>query len=319
MRSTIITACRQVLSGVLGASALMLAQGLAGADARAEEVPIGVYVPLTGALAPLGEDMRNGIELAAQHVSTVKGMPINLIFEDTQANAATGLRKAQKLVLQDQVDLLIGGASSAVVLGIAAQGQRLDVPIVTTNSQAVQTTGEQCSRYLFRTNPNDAMQARANEELMKVKPELRDKKWFIVFHDFVWGLSNKGEFEKLKGIEIVGEAGRPLGTADWSSAIAQIQASDADAIYLALAVGDDMPAFIRQARSFGLDHFMLPPLGMPDSMLQALGEDAVGLVAGALFGTWMSEDSNPKMAKFVQDYYDAYGTVPGPQAIQAYA
>lgn len=290
-----------------------------GALAHAEDLVIGVYVPTTGALAPLGVDMKNGYELAVKHVPKVKGQPVRLVVEDTQANAATGLKKAQKLVLQDRAKVLIGGASSAVVLGINAQATRLNVPIVTTNSQAVQTTGEQCSKYLFRTNPNDAMQANGNALLMKKMPELLQKKWFVVYHDFVWGQSNKKEFEKIPGIKIVGEAGRPMGTADWSSAISQIQASGADAIYLALAVGDDMPAFIRQARSFGLKQVMLPPLGMPDSMLQALGDHAVGLTTGGLFGSWMLEDRNPEMARFVKDYHATYGIVPGPQAIQAYA
>lgn len=299
-------------------SVAIMAGGLTSA-ASAQEVVIGVIVPMTGALAPLGTDMKNGYLQAVKDVPTIKGQPIKLVIEDTQANAATGLKKAQKLVLEDRVKMLVGGASSAVVLGINAQAARLNVPILTTNSQAVQTTGEQCSRYLFRTNPNDAMMAKGNALLMREKPELLEKKWFVVFHDFVWGQSNKGEFEKIPGIKIVGSAGRPMGTADWSSAISQIQASGADAIYLALAVGDDMPAFIKQARSFGLKQFMLPPLGMPDTMLQALGDDGVGLITGGLFGSWMSEDANPNMAKFVKDYVASFNIVPGPQAIQAYA
>jgi len=285
----------------------------------AEDVTIGIFVPTTGGLAPLGEEMKNGYELAAKNVSVVKGQKIRLVVEDTQANAAVGLRKAQKLVLQDKAKLLIGGASSAVVLGINAQAARLNVPIVTTNSQAVQTTGDQCSKFLFRTNPNDAMVGRANAILMKKRPELLEKKWFVVFHDFVWGQSNKAEFARIPGIKIIGEAGRSLGTADWSSAISQIQASGADAIYLALAVGDDMPGFIRQARSFGLKQFMLAPLGMPDSMLQALGDTGVGMITGGLFGSWMTENTNPKMASFVKEYVAEYKKVPGPQAIQAYA
>lgn len=300
-------------------ASLALQAGVASGTAHAEDLVVGVFVPTTGALAPLGIDMKNGYELAAKHVPTVKGMTVKLVIEDTQANAAVGLTKAQKLVLQDRAKVLVGGASSAVVLSINAQAQRLNVPIVTTNSQAVQTTGEQCSKYLFRTNPNDAMMANANAALMKKRPELLKKKWFIVYHDFVWGQSNKAEFAKIPGISIVGDAGRPMGTADWSSAISQIQASGADAIYLALAVGDDMPAFIGQVRSFGLKQFMLPPLGMPDSMLQALGDNGVGLITGGLFGSWMLEDRSPAMARFVKDYYAAYRIVPGPQAIQAYA
>ena len=298
---------------------LLAGTALLTGQAQAEDLKIGVLVPTTGALAPLGIDMRNGYMQAVKDVPTVKGMSVELVVEDDQINPAVGLRKAQKLVLEDRVKMIIGMASSAVALGINAQAQRLNVPILTTNSQAVQTTGEQCSRYMFRTNPNDAMMAKGNAQLMKARPDLLRKKWFVVFHDFVWGQSNKGEFEKIPGIKVVGSAGRPLGTADWASAISQIQASDADAIYLALAVGDDMPAFIKQVRGFGLKHSMLPPLGMPDQMLQALGDDAAGFVTGGLFGSWMAEDTNPAMAKFVKDYVASFGTVPGPQAIQAYA
>ncbi len=301
-------------------TALCMALALqASPSMAADDITIGVLVPTTGGLAPLGVDMKNGYELAVKNEPTVKGQKVRLVVEDSQANAAVGLKKAQKLVLQDKVKLLIGGASSAVVLGVNAQAARLNVPLVTTNSQAVQTTGDQCSKYLFRTNPNDAMVGKANALLMQKRPELLQKKWFVVFHDFVWGQSNKAEFAKIPGIKIVGEAGRSMGTADWSSAISQIQASGADAIYLALAVGDDMPGFIRQARSFGLNQFMLAPLGMPDSMLQALGNNGVGMISGGLFASWMLEDQNPEMARFVKEYVADYGIVPGPQAIQAYA
>lgn len=307
---------------LLSATLISVAAGLLAAPASAQDrepVAVGVYVPLTGAFAPIGQDMKQGIELAAKHVGTVRGRPLKLVIEDDQANASTGLKKAQQLVQQDKAVLLLGGASSAVVLGLAAQADRLGVPIVTTNGQAVQITGEQCNRFVFRSNPNDAMMARANAVLFEERPELLKKKWFVVYHDFVWGKSNKAEFAKIPGVAIAGEAGRPLGTADWSSAIAQIQASDADAVYLALAVGDDMPAVIKQIRSFGLKHFILPPLGMPDSMLQAVGEAGEGLLTGGLFGSWTLAEGDPTLKAVVDDYFAAYRSVPGMQAIQAYS
>lgn len=306
-------------NAVLMSASILAVSGLSASVAFAEDVKIGVVLSMTGALAPLGVDMKQGYEQAIKDVPTVKGQAVKLVVEDDQGSAAVGLSKAQKLVLQDRVKFLVGGTSSAVVLAINAQSARLGVPMLTTNSQAVQTTGDQCSRSMFRTNPNDAMMAKGNALLMEARPELLKKKWFVVYHDFVWGQSNKAEFAKIPGIQVVGSAGRPMGTADWSSAISQIESSGADAIYLALAVGDDMPAFIKQARSFGMKQFMLPPLGMPDAMLQALGDDAVGLVTGGLFASWMTEDQNPAMAKFVKDYAASFGVVPSPQAIQGYA
>ena len=298
---------------------LVLSATPAAAAAAGGDITIGVFVPTTGGYAPLGTEMRNGYALAVKDAPEVKGKTVKLVVEDSQGEPAPGLKKAQQMVLQDHARLLIGGASSSVVLAINAQAARLNVPIVTTNSQAVQTTGSQCSRWLFRTNPSDSMEANANALLMQKRPDLKKKKWFVVYHDLVWARSNKDQFAKISGIDIVGEAGRALGTADWASTFAQIRSSGANAIYLALIVGNDLPSFIRQARSFGLKQFMLAPLGMPDSMLQTLGEQGVGLVTGGLFGSWMLEDQNPKMKTFVNEYGKTYGVVPGPQAIQAYA
>jgi len=292
--------------------------GLSMNYAAAQEVVLGVFVPTTGVLAPLGNDMKNGFELAAQGAK-VKGRPVKLVIEDTAANPANGLRKAQKLVLEDKAVLLIGGTASSVTLGINAQAARLNVPIVTTNAQAVAITGDQCSRFLFRTVPNDAMSAKASTIMMQERKDLLNKNWFVIYHDFAYGISNKNEFAKIPGIKIAGEAGRPLGTADWSSAIAQIQASKADGIYLALAVGDDLTAFVNQARGFGINFPVMTPVGIPDSMLQALGKNGVGMIAAALTTSWMQEETNPKIAELVKAYHAKYGVVPGYQAIQAYA
>ncbi|WP_083220369.1 ABC transporter substrate-binding protein [Hoeflea olei] len=296
----------------------LLTAGLGMGTAQAEDVRIGVFVPTTGVLAPLGNDMKNGFELAARG-ATVKGEPVRLIIEDTAANPANGLRKAQKLVLEDQVKLLIGGASSAVTLGIGAQAARLNVPIITTNGQAVAITGDQCGKFLFRTVPHDGNSAKASAAMFSERKDMLEKKWFVVYHDFAYGLSNKAEFAKIPGINIVGEAGRPVGTADWSSAISQIQSSDADGVYIALAVGDDLTAFVNQLRGYGITFPVLTPVGIPDTMLQALGDNGVGMMAGGLTASWMQEADNPKIAQLVKDYHDAYGIVPGYQAIQAYA
>lgn len=298
--------------------AIGLAATLAANTSQADDVVLGIFVPTTGNWAAIGTDMRNGFELAAQGAK-VKGQPVRLVVEDTAGNPQTGLKKAQKLKLEDKAVLLIGGASSAVTLAINAQADRLNVPIITTNGQAVAITGDKCSRFLFRTVPNDALAAKGTTVLMQQRKDLLNKKWFVVYHDFVYGHSNKAEFAKVPGVKIVGEAGRPLGTADWSSAISQIQASQADGVYLALAVGDDLTAFVNQLRGFGINHSVIVPVGIPDSMLQALGKNGVGMVTGGLTASWTQEDSNPQVAEFVKAYVAKYKVVPGYQAINAYA
>ena len=289
-----------------------------GGGSAGEGVKVGIYVPLTGAQAPIGEDMRDGTALAVEQFGEINGEKVTWQAADTQSDPAVALSMAQKMVQNDDVNLLVGGTNSSETLAIAAQAERLDVPIVATNSQAVSVTGEDCSKYLFRTNPNDAMTAKANEIFLDSDPELGSKSWDVVVHDNVWGQSNAEAFKGTPGIKIDSTVTRPVGTTDWSTVLTRLSGSSDAGIYAALLVGADLPAFIKQTRSFGIDRTILPPLGMPDSMLAELGEPAVGLRTGGLFGSWMLEAENEGMKKFVESYYKKYDRVPGPMAIQAY-
>lgn len=101
---------------VLMSASILAGAGLSANVALAEDVKIGVVLSMTGALAPLGVDMKQGYEQAVKDAPTVKSQTVKLVVEDDQVSAAIGLSKAQKLVLQDRVKILVGGASSAVVL-----------------------------------------------------------------------------------------------------------------------------------------------------------------------------------------------------------
>ena len=286
--------------------------------AVAEDLVVGVLLPMTGYLGPIGVDQRRGIELAAKHHPKVKGMDLKVIFEDTQTKADIALMKAQKLVLQDKAKVLAGLTASSDTLMVAGQAARLNVPMVTFYAQVNQITGTACNKMLFRTSPYDAMVIKATASLMKDREDLRAKKWFVVYHDILWGRDNKAAFAAIPGVKIVGEAGRAPGLADWASMIAQIQASNADGIYLAMGTGDEMPAFVRQARDFGLKQVILAPVGMPDSMLQAVAEGGVGMVGAGQLATWTYESASPDLQQFNKEYFDTYKVAPGAGAIEGY-
>lgn len=311
---------KKVLASASIASLALIASscGAAGGSAEEEGVHVGIYVPLTGAQAPLGVDMRDGTALAVEQFGEINGQPVTWQAEDTQSDPAAALSMAQKMVQSDGADMLVGGTNSSETLAIAAQAQRLDVPVIATNSQAVSVTGEECNRYVFRTNPNDAMTAKANAIFIEKNPELSGKSWDVVVHDNVWGQSNAEAFKSIPGIKIDSSITRPVGTTDWSTALTKLRGNKDAGIYAALLVGADLPAFINQTRAFGIDRVILPPLGMPDSMLAELGAPAVGLRTGGLFGSWTMQNRNEKMKAFVESFYEEYDRVPGPMAIQAY-
>jgi len=69
-------------------AALLVSTALLIGHAKAEDLKIGVLVPTTGALAPLGIDMQNGYMQAVKDVPKIKGMSVQLVVEDSQAGIA---------------------------------------------------------------------------------------------------------------------------------------------------------------------------------------------------------------------------------------
>ena len=97
------------LQKVLLGSCLALGLGLT-AQAYAEELRIGFVAPTTGLFAQVGKDMVDGFQLYLdQHGNKLGGADVKFIVEDEQGKPDTAVTKAKKLILQDHVQMYIGG------------------------------------------------------------------------------------------------------------------------------------------------------------------------------------------------------------------
>ena len=75
----------------------------------AEELRIGFLAPMTGIFAQIGKDMSHGFKMYLDEVgSDFAGAQVTFILEDGQGKPPVNVRKAQKLIRQDRVHLLIG-------------------------------------------------------------------------------------------------------------------------------------------------------------------------------------------------------------------
>ena len=93
--------------------------------------------PLSGVYASLGTNKLNGIKmLFGEKNNQVEGARFELIIEDTEAKPQEGLRKARKLVEQDNVDVLLGVISSAVGYALKEYVARAKKVWVTTGAAA---------------------------------------------------------------------------------------------------------------------------------------------------------------------------------------
>ena len=114
---------------------LVAAALIAAPAAAAEPVKIGVVTPLTGTYAPIGQQVRWGIELAAKEINAaggILGRPVELLFEDEEANPAVAVQKAEKLFQVAKVDFLTGTVNSGSTLAVGQLAERNDRLISTT-------------------------------------------------------------------------------------------------------------------------------------------------------------------------------------------
>jgi branched-chain amino acid transport system substrate-binding protein len=306
-----------LITSLLLAGAFLLAPLNAVA---ADPVKIGVLVPLSGIVAQGGEEMKMGIQMAAEEKKTILGRPIELIVEDTQLNPPVAVSKAEKLVFKDQCKALIGVFSSGVGLAIAKNIDRLNVPFLTTHVMETKLYG--LHPLVFRSGQlaNDQT-AVGNVKGILATPDLKDRTYYVLVHDYAWGHDAARRFialAKENGIKIYNENfdKAPTKTKDWSSYISKIKASGADGIYIAL-ITNVIPAFAKQAYDFGIQKYARIVSGAAPGPveLEAGGDACIGIFGAS---DWCWDVDNPISDKWEADFWAKYKTIPSDAACHSY-
>jgi branched-chain amino acid transport system substrate-binding protein len=226
----------------------------APALSQSKVVKIGDLGSKVGVFEGYGKYQTMGIHMAVDELNAkggVLGHKIEVISEDDETKPAPAVRKAEKLILQDEVKLLVGAVSS---------GATMAVMDVTKKHKTIHWNSVSCAefmrttkfhKYYFSNQPDARMQANG---LAKYILDKMGKKVYIFYTDYAMGQSDgrqfKTAFEKLGG-EVVGVAGAPLDTKDFSPWFGAINGSGADVLFLAFA-GTDSLRLMTQLHSFGM-------------------------------------------------------------------
>src|SRR5262249_53908108 len=192
---------------------------------QAKPYKVGVLQPLSGTGAAGGKTALVGTQMATDrinHAGGINGRPIELVIADYESKPDVGRRKAEKLVLEDNVDISEGGYLSNVCrtcMPVFEQHRTVCMPgacLVAT------ITTTKCRRVIVR--PVDYARAQA----VAIAPYLINKmgkKWHLAYLDYAWGQSTRDAYaEQIKknGGEVVGTTGVPLGTADMAPVVSKI-------------------------------------------------------------------------------------------------
>lgn len=139
-----------------------------------ETVKVGAVYPLSGAFGQVGQDIRKFIRIAAEKIINTEqtgleplelagseGLPnlggakVEVLFADHRGDPGQGRAEAERLVQQEDVDLLVGGFHSSVTKTISASAEREQVPHVNFESSSPELT-QRGLEWFWRTGPHDA-------------------------------------------------------------------------------------------------------------------------------------------------------------------
>ena len=243
------------------------------ASARAD-ILIGVSVPLTGAQAPVGQQILKGTQLAVEDINAtggVNGEKILVTSGDDFADPKQGSLVAKKFV-SDGVRFVIGPATSNVCLETSEIYQEKNILTITPSAINPKVT-ERGLWNVFRVAGRDDDQAAVAAGYLK---DHFDNKKIAFAHD----RSNSGQFLAdatrkkiaLLGMHEIMFESVSISEKDFSPLIAKLKAQQADLLYWG---GSYLEAglLIKQMREQGLKTILMAG--------DMIGADEVALIAGA--------------------------------------
>ncbi|GAC1658600.1 MAG: ABC transporter substrate-binding protein [Candidatus Elarobacter sp.] len=305
-----VTTFRAFLAGLL-----VVSLGGSAAFAADQPLKIGMITTLSTAGGYLGEDMRDGFQLAVDEENgKLGGTPVQLVIEDDGLKPANGKQIADKFLLQDKIRLFTGIIYSNVALAVVPSVVEAGAFYVSPNSGPSQLAGKGCNKNFFVVSwQNDT----PHEATGQYAQYLGLKKMVVVAPNYTTGKDAVAGFKRTFHGQIAEEIYTALDQTDYSAELARIRAANADGIFYFLPGGLGIN-FLKQFSQAGLKKSMkvvLPEFSLESHVIGAVGNDAE-----ELYGTahWLEDLPYPANRKFVAGYRAKYHREPTPYASQGY-
>jgi branched-chain amino acid transport system substrate-binding protein len=221
----------------------------------------------------------------------------------------------QKLISQDKVPVIIGGAMSSVCAAIGPVCQRNRVVLISPTATA--PTLREIGNYLFFLWPSDNYDGKIMAEFAYRKLGIRRVAILYVNLEYGKGIEAvfRSEFEKLGGQVVASEA-YAQGATDFRAQLTKIKALSPDALYLP-GYYKELAGILKQARQLGLKTKFLSVNSFYDpKLLQIAGDSAEGAIF--TYPTYDPKNKDALTRKFVDAFKKKYGKEPDIFAVQGY-
>jgi len=291
---------------VVGLSAMTAVESKADAASCPSPIPFGLTTALTGNLALLGTQARNGVEFAVDEINAnggIAGKKLALTTEDTGASSTDALN-AMNRILEGKPLIIFGSMISPHVFAQTEGVTKSETPFLVGATNAKVTA--QGSKWLFRTHVHDGQLADLIPEYLvkslgKTKPGI-----MAVADDYGLGASKgiQAALAKLNVSPVAATSYAPSDK-DMSAQLLEIKDKGADSLIL-FGRPADVALVMKQMGELGIK---LTTIGNSSMVAQTTlnnlsAADADGSIA--IGGMIPQTSADPKItdwAKRVQDKY----------------
>ena len=281
-----------------------------------EDISIGVVLPVTGPLAPTGELMKQGLELALDEINNtyLSDTRLKFIVEDDTGTPEGAVAAYNKLIHQEGVSVILGPATSSATQAAFPIAQENGVVAISPTSGARGLSA--IGNFVFRVPLATNIVALKGVEATYTK--LGYQRVATLYDETDLFSTDRDEalqeaFTAI-GVEVLTTEVFQSGDTDFSTQLTQIKALDPEAIFVS-ALPPEKPGILIQAHELGIS----APIIM--SSLTSVEVEAAGVAAeGAItFIGWLLTDDTPGNQAFVQNYSATYGMEPNVFATASYA
>jgi branched-chain amino acid transport system substrate-binding protein len=300
---------------ILLATTALAVLAAAPAPAQQRSVKIGFVSTFSGPTAVIGNDMRNSVELALDHLGRrMGGLPVEVVYEDDQQKPEVGVQKTQKLVESDKVNFIGGYIWSNVLLASLRPAVDSQTFLISSNAGPSQIAGELCSPFFFSTSWQNDQTPEAMGEYMNQKGV---KSVFLIGPNYAAGKDMlTGVRGTFKGRIIGEELTKWPDQLDFSTELSKVRAARPEAVFV-FYPGAAGVQFLTQYAQAGLKgQIPLYTAFTIDSITLPLQKDLALGVPGVQ--QWVNDLPNDANKKYVADFRAKHKTYPSFYGAQSY-
>ena len=231
-----------------------------------------------------------------------------MILEDSASQPAAALTKASKLVLQDQVAVLVGPVSASQAYPIADYVEQQRVPLLMPTANADDLTKRDRKQYVVRagwsaSQPNHVLGAFAYRQLGY-------RRVAIMTLDVAQHQEQSAGFQKVfedLGGRVVQHIFVPLNTLDFMPYIISLR-RDVDAVFFSVGASESVRLFrqLREAGVLGNLRILGTATTLDEIALRNLTDEPIGAYSAHHWSTYL-RTVRPQAKQFVESFERRYG------------